>query len=79
MEKCGIVSTENKIMLTIELCWGTRKTDSLTTKSAGSFDGRHAKFDDYYNLLQFAGPEELPLMKDVVMGFQRSPVDEQLS
>lgn len=45
-------------MLTIELCWGSRKTDSLTTKSAGS-DGRSAKFDDYYNFLQFAGPEDL--------------------
>ena len=63
VENCDIVSADNKIMLTIEICWGSRKTDSLTTKSAtksaGSFDGRIAKFDDYYNFLQFAGPEDL--------------------
>jgi hypothetical protein len=59
VENCGIVSADIKIMLTIALCWGSRKTDSLTTKSANSFDGRSAKFDDYYNFLQFAGPEDL--------------------
>lgn len=45
-------------MLTVELCWG-RKTDTLTTKSASSFDGRSATFDEADNFLQFAGPEEL--------------------
>lgn len=58
VEHCGIVSAQNKIMVTIELCWGSRKTDSLTTKSASSFDGRNATFDEAYNFLQFAGPED---------------------
>ena len=58
VENCGIKCADNKIMLTVELCWG-RKTDTLTTKSASSFDGRSATFDEADNFLQFAGPEEL--------------------
>ena len=58
VENCGIKCADNKIMLTVELCWG-HKTDSLTTKSASSFDGRSATFDEADNFLQFAGPEEL--------------------
>ena len=62
VENCGIKCADNKIMLTVELCWGRcwgRKTDTLTTKSASSFDGRSATFDEADNFLQFAGPEEL--------------------
>ena len=44
-------------MITLEVCWG-RKTENLTTKSASSFDGRSAKFEEVDNFLQFAGPED---------------------
>ncbi|CAK9014380.1 unnamed protein product [Durusdinium trenchii] len=56
---CGISSMHNKVMIALEVDWGADK-GNLTTKSASSFDGHSAFFDEASNFMQFAGPEEMP-------------------
>ncbi|CAE7270894.1 PSAT, partial [Symbiodinium pilosum] len=58
----GIVSAENKVMVSFEVSWGdgTSGAGNLTTKSASTFDGSKATFDEKDNFLQFGGPTQLP-------------------
>ncbi|CAE8620650.1 unnamed protein product [Polarella glacialis] len=61
LENCGIESKRNRVMLTVEVCWGEDcNSESLTTKTSTAFDGKLASFDVAKNLIQFGGPAVLP-------------------
>jgi len=59
---CVFESSRNRVMATVEISWGGRGgTEGLTTKSAQSFDGEQAEFEEAVNTLIFGGgPAELP-------------------